>query len=167
MKRLILLVLVQLMLVSASDAVTWSVVTVSNVVSQSGTQITATVLSSRKYLDEAARRSGAPLKDLFIGFREDTGEVAVVRISTETIIYNIVSGLGTGGTAANTLGSKGITSLPATVSSLNTDFVGYIYDTFTRKSDGSLKSVSRLLIGGSGNQTIKGTIRSTGKKFIL
>ena len=156
-----------MLLSSGAQAVTWSVVSVSAVVNQGGPEVSRTVLSSRTYLARAVTQTGAPLSDLFIGFREDTGQVAVVRISNESIAYNIISGLGAGGSAANALNSKGTTSLPATVSSLNTDFAGYVFDSFARKADGSIKSVNRLFIGGAGTQTIKGTVKTTGKKFNL
>ncbi len=168
MRTCIAAVIAQLLLTSASFAVTWNVVKLSVVVRQgSGGDIATTVLSSRSYMNFVSDTTSTPESDLFVGFREDTGVIAVVRRSDETVLYNIVSGLGNGGTASNGSNTKGFISVGAVVSSLNTDFSGFIYDTFKRDSSGSLKKLSRRFIGGSGNQTIIGTARTTGKKIVL
>lgn len=157
-----------LLLTSASHAVTWRVVSVSVIVNQGGASVTKTTLTAKKYIEEAARRFGdTNLKNYFIGFRVDSGVVAVVHIPTETLIYNVVSGLNGGGAAFNGTNTAGTVAQRATVSSLNTDFDGFLYDKFTRNADGSLKGVSRLVIGGTGIQTIIGTIRTTAKTFEL
>ncbi len=168
MKRLLILAFVLLLFSSAAHAVTWRVVSISAVVSQGGPSITNTVLTSRSYMALGASRFGvADKNDVFVGFREDTGQVALVQISTKTVLYSIISGFGTGGTAANALNTKGTVALPATVSSLNTDFSGYVFDSFTRKPTGALSTVTRLFIGGLQTQTFKGTIKITNKKFEL
>jgi hypothetical protein len=105
--------------------------------------------------------------DLFVGFREDTGEVAVVRKSNETILRRIVSGLTVQGQASNATSTKQSISGFATVSSLNTDFNGFFLDSVTRSSNGGIKTLSRKILGGLSNQTITGTIKSTGKKITL
>ncbi len=168
MVKLITLLCTQLLLVMAASAVTWDIVSLSVSVKQGGGgNIVTTNLKSGDYLKFVASRDGIPKNDLFVGFREDTGEIAVVQISTEMIRYNVVSGLVPGGTASNGTNRKFSISGPAVVSSLNTDFQGYIYDSAIRFQNGSVKSVTRLFLGGAGNQTIRGLARSTGKKIEL
>ncbi|MEO8350613.1 MAG: hypothetical protein ABI680_02710 [Chthoniobacteraceae bacterium] len=168
MRTCITAIFAQLLLASASFAVTWDVVNLSVVVRQgSGGNVETTVLSSRSYLNFVADSTSTPKSDLFVGFREDTGVIAVVKRSDETVLYNIVSGLGAGGTAANGTNTKGFISVAAVISSLNTDFSGFTYDSFKRTSDGSIKKLKRQFVGGTGNQTIIGTARTTGKKIEL
>lgn len=169
MKTLLGIALAGLSLASTSLAVTWDVVRVSIVVKQGSAtgNITTLVLSSRAYLNFVSDDTSTPKSDLFIGFREDTGEIAVVRKSDETVLYRIVSGLGTGGLASNGTGTVQSISVPATISSLNTDFSGFVYDSVRRSGSGSIKSVTRQVMGGFQNQTIKGTCTSTGKKIEL
>lgn len=168
MKMIAALAAVYMLITSVSQAVTWRVVTVAIVVNQGGASVTKTTLNAKKYLEEGARRNGDPdLKNYFIGFRTDTGVVAVVHIPSETVVYNVVSNLTGGGTAANGINTLGTVAQNATISSLNTDMTGFFYDKFTRNTDGSLKTVSRLVMAGSGNQTITGSIRLTAKKFEL
>lgn len=157
-----------MMLASTSEAVTWRVVTASVVVNQGGAAVTKTTLSSKKYIEEGARRFGDPnLKNYFIGFRTDTGVIAVVHIPSETVVYNVVSGLTTQGTAANAANTIGTVAGNATVSSLNTDFNGFFFDKFTRKTTGALNAVARVVHGGSGTQTLIGTFRLSAKTFEL
>lgn len=168
MYKLLTILFAHLLFASASFAVTWDIVSLSVSVKQGGTgEIVTTILNSRDYLDFVSSRDAIPRSDLFVGFREDSGVIAVVQISTETVRYNIVSGLGTGGTAANGTNTKFTASAPAVVSSLNTDFQGFFYDTSKRFRDGSIKSVSRLFLGGAGNQTLRALARTTGKKMEL
>ncbi len=169
MKIILAIVALSFSLMSAASAVTWNVVSVSLVLKQGNAagNVVTTVLSTRKYLDFVAATTSTPKTDLFVGLREDTGEVAVVKRSTETVLYRIVSGLGSAGLAANSTGTLRISALPATVSSLNTDFSGFIYETQTRNSSGAVRGVNRLCIGGSGNQVIKGSVVTTGRKIVL
>jgi hypothetical protein len=168
MLKLLAFLCSQLLLISGCGAVTWDIVTVSASVKQGGTgNITTTILSARDYLNLVSTTTGTPKSDLFVGFREDNGQLAVVRISDETVLYNIVSGIATAGNASNGTNTKFSIGAQATVSSLNTDFQGFIYDGVTRFPNGSIKQVVRLFIGGAGNQTIKGLARTTGKKIEL
>jgi hypothetical protein len=169
MKTNIALILAVLALSCASYGVTWDVVNVSFIVRQGSAvgKITSVALSSRSYLKKVAADTSTPKSDLFVGFREDTGEVAVVRRSDEQVLYKIVSGLGAGGTASNSTGTSQSISVAAVVSSLNTGFDGYIYDTVSRTASGGIKSLTRTMVGGFENQTIIGTCRTTGKKIEL
>ncbi len=169
MKYLAALVAASLLFISTSHAVTWHVVTVSVVVNLGGSSVTKTTLNAHAYLQATSTRFGVPMDDLFIGFRDDTGEIAVVQISTKTVKYFVVTNLNGGGTAKNGTSTSGTSSQNATVSSLNTDFAGYFYDKFTRNDDGSLKRVSRQFMGGDSatSQTIIGTAHTTAKKFEL
>jgi hypothetical protein len=168
MTKLLAILSASFLLGSASLAVTWDVVNLTVSVKQGGTgEITTTILTSRDYLNFVSSRDGVPRSDLFVGFREDTGVIAVVQISSETVRYNVVSGFGPAGIASNGTNTKFSVSGPAVVSSLNTDFQGYIYDSAKRFRDGSVKSVARLFFGGFENQTIRGIARSTGRKIEL
>ncbi len=70
--------------------------------------------------------------------------------------------------AANGTNTTSTIAGNATVSSLNTDFGNsYFFDKVVRKTDGSLSSVARSVLGGTGNQTITGTIRTAAKRFDL
>lgn len=169
MKTLASLLAVFLALAASSQAVTWINCTVSIAVQQGGPTITKTLLSSRTYLAEGAQRFGDPvLKNYFIGFRADTGQVAVVHIPSETVVYNIVSGLNQAGFAANGINTIGTLAGNATVSSLNVDFANsYFIDKVRRKTDGSVSSVARAVTGGAGNLVVTGTIRASGKRYEL
>jgi hypothetical protein len=107
MLKLLTILFAQFLFVSACFAVTWDIVSLSVSVKQGGTgEIVTSILGSRDYLDFVSSRDAIPRSNLFVGFREDTGEIAVVQISTETVRYNVVSGLGAGGTAANGTNTK-------------------------------------------------------------
>lgn len=168
MKHIAALVVALLALLSTSQAVTWINVTTSITVLQGGPKVTKTTLTARSYIMEGARRNGDPdLKKYFIGFRVDTGEVSVVYLPTETVVYRVVSGITQTGNAANGTGTTATITADATVSSINTDFAGGFYDKVTRKVDGSVSSVARTVFGGNGTQTITGTIRASGKRYEL
>jgi hypothetical protein len=163
------------LLISAAQAVTWRVVTISIKVNQGGPEITTTLLNAKKYLEKGISVSAAVLgtpdtdaTHYFVGIRNDTGEVAVVHIPSGTKVYNIVSGITLRGVAFSNAGTKGTGAASATISSLNTDFSGFYFDKVTQKLvNGTLQvqSIGRQVMGGSGNQTISGTIRTTAKKF--
>ena len=151
------------------SAVTWDVVSVSLVVKQgtSTGKLSITTLNSRKYLNFVSARFATPKSDLFVGFREDTGIIAVVRKSDETVLWNVVSGISTNGIASNgTSTTQSIASF-AIISSLNTDFQGSAIDAVTRRASGTIKKLNRSVSGGFQNQTIKGSFVSTGKKINL
>lgn len=169
MKTLLALASVLLAFTSAAPAVTWSLVTVSVVVKQSSTggALLVTTLNNRKYLDKVAAQFSIPKDDLFIGFREDTGQISVVQRSTELVRYNIVSGLTAQGTASNGTSTKQSIAVSATVSSLNTDMNGFAVDSVERFPSGNIKSVKRTFVGGAGNQTLKGTATTTGRRIEL
>jgi hypothetical protein len=168
MKTLISLVSAVLVFVSTASAVTWDVVTVSVVVKQGNAgNIVTTVLNGTKYLNFVSNANATPKSDLFIGLREDTGQISVVKRSTETVLYNIVSGVSVAGNASNGTGTVQSISGPATVSSLNTDFTGFFYEKQKRSASAAIKSVNRQVTGGNGTQTIIGTFVTTGKKIAL
>jgi hypothetical protein len=168
MKHLISILGAQLLLAIPSFAVTWDVVTISAVVKVGGGALTTTNLTARSYLNSVAVNSGTAKSDLFVGFREDNGQVAVVRRSDETILFTIVGTPAGGGTASNGSATKAFISAGANVASpSNVVFAGAIYDQVTRSEAGAILSVSRTFSGGNGNQVIKGTIRTTGKKIEL
>ena len=177
MKFLSVLAAVFTLLVSASQAqtVTWHAVTISIKVSQGGPTIATTILNTTKYLEKGISQSPVVLgaADLdkthyFVGIRDDTGQVAVVHIPSQTTVYNIVSGITVRGIAFNGAGTSGSGAATATISSLHTDFAGGFLDKVVQKlTNGTLKvqSIARQVFGGSGNQTISGTIRTSAKTF--
>lgn len=179
MKLLAALAAAFILLTSASQAVTWKVVTVAIKVYQGGpgTTIAATTLNAKKYLEKGISVSGGVLgtadsdaTHYFVGIRPDTGQVAVVHIPSKTIVYNIVSAVTVRGASFNGPGTKGMGAATATISSLNTDFTGGYFDKVAQKLvNGTLttQSIGRQVFGGFQNQTITGTIRSTAKTFEL
>jgi hypothetical protein len=170
MKHLATLLAVFFLSIAASQAETWINVSVSLTVLQGGPTVTKTTLTSRKYLEEGARRFAVDpnLKNYFVGFRVSTGAVAVVHIPSKTVAYNIVGGLNTAGNASNGTNTTSTITGNATVSSLNVDFGNsYFMDKVVRKTDGTVSSVARTVLGGTGNLTINGTIRASGKRYEL
>jgi hypothetical protein len=169
MKHLASLLAVFFLLVASSQAVTWINVSASVYVLQGGPTVTKTTLTARKYIEEGARRFGDPvLKNYFLGFRVDTGTIAVVHIPTETIAYNVISGVTAAGSAANGTGTTATIAGNAVVSSLNVDFNNsYFFDKVTRKVDTTVSSVVRTVLGGAGTLTINGTFRASGKRYEL
>jgi hypothetical protein len=170
MKTLLAATVAAILCASTSSAVTWDIVKLSVVVKTGNDtgKITTTVLTDRSYLNFVATDTTTAKNDLFVGFREDTGEVAVVKKSTETVLYNIISGLGAGGTASNGTGTQQSIAVSAVISSLNTDFTnGFVFDGVKRNDSGAVKSVTRLFLGGFQNQTIRGSMITTGKKVEL
>jgi len=169
--KTLLRLLVLVLLTQPAFAVTWKIVSVSVIVKQSSAtgRVTTTLLSSRSYINFVSDRDSIPASDLFVGFRTDTGEIAVVSKSDKTVRQPIVRNLafGSGGQAENGTQTVQFIAVPASVSSLNTEFNGYIYDSATRASSGSVKSVTRTFVGGFQNQTIKGSCKTTGKQVIL
>jgi len=169
MKKVLSSTFALLLLATAAPAVTWDLVSLSVVVRQGNPtgNTTATTLNSRKYLNYASARFGVPLADLFVGLREDTGQVSIVQRSTKTVLYNIVSGLATQGVASNATTTTQAIAASATVSSTGTDFTGFVYDSLRRNANGSIRSVSRLMIGGFATQTLRGSCVTTGRKIEL
>jgi hypothetical protein len=168
MKKLFSILGAQLLLAVSSYAVTWDVVTVSAVVKIGAGSVTTTKLTARDYLETVSVNSGTPKEDLFVGFREDNGQVAVVRRSDETILFTIVGAPAGGGNASNSSGTRSFISAGANIASpSNVVFAGSIYDQVKRSEGGAIISVNRGFSGGTGNQVIKGTIRTTGRKIVL
>lgn len=127
-----------------------------------------TTLSTRKYLEEGARRNGDPdLKNYFVGLRADNGQVAVVHIPSKTVSYTINTAPAGGGGASNGTNTVGSVGANSTVSTLNVDATGFVYDKYTRNADTSLKSVTRQFMGGTPGLTIVGTVRTGAKRFDL
>lgn len=170
MKHLASLLAVFFLSISSSQAITWITVSTSITVLQGGPTVNKTVLTARKYITEGARRFGQDpnLKNYFIGLRTDTGVVAVVHIPSETVVFNVVSGLNQAGTASNGTNTTSNVAGNAVVSSLNVDFNnGYFLDKISRRTDGTVSSVSRTVLGGVGPFTISGSIRAAGKRYEL
>jgi len=168
MKKLFSVLGAQLLLAVSSNAVTWDVVTLSAVVKIGTGTIETTKLTARSYLESVAVNSGTPKEDLFVGFREDNGQVAVVRRSDETILFTIVGAPAGGGNASNSSGTKAFISAGANIASpSNVVFAGSIYDQVKRSESGDIISVNRSFSGGNANQVIKGTIHTTGRKIVL
>jgi hypothetical protein len=168
MKHAFSMLSIQLLLALSCYAVTWDVVTVSAVVKAGTGSLTTTKLTTRSYLDSVSVNANTPKSDLFVGFREDNGQVAVVRRSDETVLFTIVTAPGAGGVASNASGTKSFISGGANIASpSNIIFAGAIYDQVTRSAGGAILNVSRGFSGGTGNQVIKGSIRTTGKKIEL
>lgn len=169
MKTIVAVILAVISLTAPSFAVTWRLVSVSIVVKQGNASgaVNTFVLSNRSYLNQVSAQFSTPKTDLFVGLREDTGEIAVVRKSDETMLYKIVSGIGTGGVASNNTTTVQFIAAPAVVSSLNVDFSGYIFDSVKRTNTGGVRACKRQLFGGFLNQTIKGTCVTTGRTINL
>ena len=168
MKTLLTIVSLQWLVSLSSFAVTWDVVTVSAVVKAGTGSLATTKLTTRSYLDSVAVNSGTPKSDLFVGFREDNGQVAVVRRSDETVLFTIVTAPGAGGVASNASNTKSFISGGANIASpSNIVFAGAIYEQVTRSAGGAILTISRSFSGGTGNQVIKGSVRTTGKKVEL
>lgn len=178
MKHFAILAAVYLFLHSTSQAVVWISVTITAYVQQGpgpGGTLTKTTLTTRKYLEEAVRDFRVPgtnqpdpnLKNYFVGFRTDNGQVAVVHFPSESVAYQINSAVAGGGSAANGTNTIGSVAGNSTVSSLDTDATGFVFDKFSRFSDGSIKSVARQFIGGSPGLTIIGTVRTGAKRFTI
>ncbi|MEA3187873.1 MAG: hypothetical protein QOD99_1703 [Chthoniobacter sp.] len=168
MKTLLNILSVYLVLAASSFAVEWDFATVSATVKQGGGALATTVFNNRKYLDFVSQANSTQKSDLFIGFRVDNGQLAVVRISDKTVLFTIVTSPGNGGTAANSANTSVFTSGGATIASTSTNFSGAIYDHIKRAQGGSIQSISRVFSGGDGgSQVIKGTAVTTGRKINL
>lgn len=172
MKYLAAFAIACLLFVSTTHAgVIWVSATVAATVYQGptvGGDLTKTTLSTAKYLEEGMRRNGDPdKKNYFVGFRTDSGQVAVVHIPSKSVAYSINSAPTGGGLATNGTNSVGAVGGNSTVSSLNVDATGFVHDKFTRNTDGSLKSASRIFVGATPGLTISGTVRTGAKRFDL